>query len=117
MDLRSEPMRCRPRVLNRWLDFSRRRGQTIVTSHVRITLILGSVALIFGDGPCAAIERSPERIGEPGGEIETTSESDPIVPPVRRVAPRMPENKAKPKAAPDTAKAEPAPNPKKKSGN
>lgn len=51
-------------------------------------------------------------------QLNTTSTDEgPIVPPVKRVAPRMPQNEAKQVKTPSATKAEQRPKPNKKSGN
>lgn len=56
-------------------------------------------------------------IDAPAQSDTASANESPIVPPVKRVMPRMPENAAKPAKTPRATKTEQGPKPDKKSGN
>lgn len=81
-------------------------------SRFRVVVFFGSATLVVGVLPCRADELTDKRDAGPTG-VEIRSDSSPIVPPVRRVAPRLPEDSAKRRADSQAVKKAPAGKPKK----
>lgn len=80
----------------------------MVLARAQIAVILCSIALLASVVPASADNPSGALSGNAASEAEPSVDASPIVPPVKRVAPQMPDNKAKLKSKP-VAKAQPKP--------